>query len=151
MRQEEALDRAVENNNVYMLIGFERRDDLVQLRNSVRTKDIQRRVIKRHAPIGWSSPCETNLPAICHVAHVCLRGRTKTCHLRMIRWTVCYPATSNMTSNSTGVPNGRLATPYTSRQGLLSFPKTSLSSPKLRQRLSADRGHLWKWPPIHRA
>src|SRR5882757_7727061 len=39
-----------------------------------------------------------------------------------------YVATSKMTSNSTGVPRGRLATPYTRRQGLLSFPKTSLSN-----------------------
>src|SRR6476660_9045328 len=39
-----------------------------------------------------------------------------------------YVATSKMTSNSTGVPRGRLATPYTRRQGLLSFPKTSLNN-----------------------
>ncbi|HEV2732060.1 MAG TPA: hypothetical protein VGV15_18660, partial [Terriglobales bacterium] len=31
-----------------------------------------------------------------------------------------YPATSKMTSSSTGAPSGRLATPYTRRQGLLS-------------------------------
>src|ERR1700730_15717255 len=39
-----------------------------------------------------------------------------------------YVDTSKMTSISTGVPRGRLATPYTRRQGLLSFPKTSLSN-----------------------
>src|ERR1700730_8691293 len=39
-----------------------------------------------------------------------------------------YPATSKMTARSTGVPSGRLATPYTRRQGLLSFPKTSSSN-----------------------
>jgi hypothetical protein len=33
-----------------------------------------------------------------------------------------------MSSSSTGVPRGRLATPYTSRDGFLSFPKTSCSS-----------------------
>ncbi len=36
--------------------------------------------------------------------------------------------TSKMISNSTGVPSGRLATPYTRRQGLLSFPKTACSN-----------------------
>ena len=39
-----------------------------------------------------------------------------------------YTPTSKMTSSSTGVPSGRLATPYTRRQGFLSFPKTSCSS-----------------------
>jgi len=33
-----------------------------------------------------------------------------------------------MTSSSTGVPSGRLATPYTRRLGFLSCPKTSCSS-----------------------
>src|SRR6202043_470293 len=36
--------------------------------------------------------------------------------------------TSRITSSSTGTPSGRLATPYTRRQGLLSFPKTSCSN-----------------------
>src|SRR5216684_7914029 len=39
-----------------------------------------------------------------------------------------YPSTSKMTSNSTAVPSGRLATPYTRRQGFLSFPKTSCNN-----------------------
>jgi len=33
-----------------------------------------------------------------------------------------------MTSSSTGAPSGRLATPYTKRQGLLALPTTSCSS-----------------------
>src|ERR1700680_4762047 len=33
-----------------------------------------------------------------------------------------------MTSSSTGAPSGRLATPYTKRQGLLAWPTTSCSS-----------------------
>ena len=39
-----------------------------------------------------------------------------------------HPATSKITSSSTGAPSGRLATPYTKRQGFLSFPKTSCSN-----------------------
>src|ERR1700747_1086364 len=58
------------------------------------------------------------------------------------------PATSKMISSSTGVPSGRLAAPYTKRQGLLSFPTRLAATPKRRQRLSADRGHLPKWPSI---
>src|SRR6266481_638333 len=41
---------------------------------------------------------------------------------------LCYPATSKMISSSTGVPSGRLATPYTKRQGFFSLPKTSCSN-----------------------
>src|SRR5260370_26793028 len=36
--------------------------------------------------------------------------------------------TSKINSSSTGTPSGRLATPYTSRLGFLSFPKTSCSN-----------------------
>src|SRR5262245_61792275 len=36
--------------------------------------------------------------------------------------------TSKISSSATGVPKGRLATPYTRRQGFLSFPKTSCSN-----------------------
>ena len=48
-----------------------------------------------------------------------------------LRWvpasrSLSYPATSKMISSSTGVPSGRLATPYTKRQGLLSFPTQAL-------------------------
>src|SRR2546421_963672 len=52
------------------------------------------------------------------------------CHWRGHRTLLdrLYPVTSKMTSNSTGVPSGRLATPYTKRQGFLSFPKTSCSN-----------------------
>ena len=40
MRQKEALNGAVENNNLYLLVSFERRDNLIQLRNGLRPKDI---------------------------------------------------------------------------------------------------------------
>src|SRR4029077_13531908 len=39
-----------------------------------------------------------------------------------------YADTSKINSSSTGTPSGRLATPYTSRLGFLSFPKTSCSN-----------------------
>ena len=73
MRQEEALDGAVEDDDLYLLVGFERGDDLIQLRNVFRTKDIQRRMIKCHAPVRWRPSLETNLS--CHIAHVCLQNQ----------------------------------------------------------------------------
>ena len=42
-------------------------------RNRFRAKDIQGRVVKCDAPIGWSPSCETDLPRICQVAHDCLQ------------------------------------------------------------------------------
>ena len=36
-----------------------------------------------------------------------------------------YSATSKITSSSTGIPSGRLATPMTSRTGIFSMPKMS--------------------------
>ena len=41
--------------------SFERRDDLVQLRNCIGTKNIKRRKIKGHPPIGWQAPFESDL------------------------------------------------------------------------------------------
>jgi hypothetical protein len=51
--QEETFDRAVENNNLYSMVGFEFRDDLTQLRDGLGAKDIQGRVVKRNSPVGW--------------------------------------------------------------------------------------------------
>jgi hypothetical protein len=52
VRQEETLDGAVEDNDLYIIVGFECRDDLVQLWNGLGAKDIQGRVVKRNAPVG---------------------------------------------------------------------------------------------------
>src|SRR4029077_17504757 len=45
-----------------------------------------------------------------------------------IRGSKHHVDTSKISSSSTGVPSGRLATPNTIRQGFLSFPKTSCSN-----------------------
>jgi hypothetical protein len=49
--QEEALNRAVENDNLHFFVGFERRDDLVELRDCFRPKNVERRVVERDAPV----------------------------------------------------------------------------------------------------
>ena len=65
MRQKETLDGAVKYNNLYLIIGFERRDNLIQLWNGFRTKDIQGRMVKCNPPVGWRASFETNLPDVC--------------------------------------------------------------------------------------
>jgi len=96
MRQEEAIDGAVEDHDFYVIVRFQCRDDLVQLRHGLWAKDIQRRVVKGDTPVGWRPSCETDLCCTCQFAHVCLQDQDA--------------ATSKMTSNSTGVPSERLAT-----------------------------------------
>jgi hypothetical protein len=71
VRQKEALDGTVENNNLYMLISFECGDNLIQLRNGLRSEDIQGRVIKRNSPVGWRTSFKTDLSGILDAAHVC--------------------------------------------------------------------------------
>ena len=72
MRHKEALDGAVEYDNLYVLISFECRDDLVQLRNGLGPKDIQGRMVKRHSPVEWRTSFEADLSGIFAVTHVCL-------------------------------------------------------------------------------
>ena len=61
MRYKEALDRTIENHSLYLLIRFECRDDVIQLWNGLRAKDIQRRVVECNSPVEWRAPFETDL------------------------------------------------------------------------------------------
>jgi hypothetical protein len=65
-----AIDGAVENDNLYIVVGFQRRDDLVQLRDGLGPKDIQGRMVERHSPIKPRPPFETDLFVIFHAIHV---------------------------------------------------------------------------------
>ena len=49
--EEEARHRAVEYDHLDRLVALDRRDDRVELRNGLRTEDVERRVIERDAPI----------------------------------------------------------------------------------------------------
>jgi hypothetical protein len=51
VRQKEALDGAVEHDDLDLLVGLQRGDDLIKLRNRLRAEDIDRRDIKCDAPI----------------------------------------------------------------------------------------------------
>jgi hypothetical protein len=64
VRQEKPLDCAVEHHDLHFIIGFERRDDLVQLRYRLRTKDVERRMIEGDAPIGRQALFEPDLTNI---------------------------------------------------------------------------------------
>jgi len=51
VRKKEAFDGAVKDDHFDILVGFERCDDLIQLRNGLWAKDIERRMIDRYSPI----------------------------------------------------------------------------------------------------
>jgi hypothetical protein len=68
VRQEKSVNGTVEHNNLDLLVSFQRFDDLVELRNSFRAKDVERRVIKRDAPI----PGDRRVRRICLVIVVSL-------------------------------------------------------------------------------
>src|SRR5262249_883466 len=59
--QKVSLHRAVEDHDLDVLVRFERRNDFVQLRNGVRTEDVEGRMIERDSPIVWRAPCQMYL------------------------------------------------------------------------------------------
>src|SRR5258705_4041087 len=56
MSQKEAFDGAVKDNYLEVLVRFDRRDDLIELRNCVRTENIERRMVNGYAPIVGRAP-----------------------------------------------------------------------------------------------
>ena len=66
MGQKEPFYCAVEDDHFDLLVTFQRGDDFVELRNCVRAKDVEGRVISRDAPIRWRSSRQKNL----FVAHI---------------------------------------------------------------------------------
>ena len=45
MSKKESFDRAIKDDYFDVLVSFERCDDFVELRNSFRTKDVERRLL----------------------------------------------------------------------------------------------------------
>src|ERR1700704_2918525 len=60
VREEKPFHGAVKNDNFDLFVGFKRCNDLVQLRNGVRTKNVQWRMIQGDAPIVWRRPRKKN-------------------------------------------------------------------------------------------
>ena len=61
MSEKEAFDRAVKDDHFDLLVSFDRGDGLVELRNRVRAKDVERRMINRYAPVLGRPPREMYL------------------------------------------------------------------------------------------
>ena len=70
MSQEKPLDRAIKDDDFDVLVSFQRCDDFVELGNCVRAKDVERRMIDRHAPISWRPLHQKKLFSYCCVAHL---------------------------------------------------------------------------------
>jgi len=69
MREEEAMDGAVEDDNLHAFVGFERRNDLIQLRDALRPEYVERRMVERDLPIGWQAPFEADLSLFGRFSH----------------------------------------------------------------------------------
>src|SRR5262245_13759653 len=69
MREKEAIDGTIEHNDLHMLIRLDRGDDLVELRDRLRSEDVQRRNIERHAPVRRQAPLKSDL-----LRHECSLG-----------------------------------------------------------------------------
>src|SRR6266852_4728709 len=61
VHEEETFDGAIKDNDLHMLIGFERHDDLVELRDRFGSENIKRWMIERNPPIRWQAPLKPDL------------------------------------------------------------------------------------------
>src|SRR2546425_2825072 len=120
MSQKESFDGAVKDNYFDGLVRFDRRDDLIELRNGVRSENIERRMVNGYSPIVGRAPRKMHLlPHLRFGSHILspmnfyrlLKALTATGKASGHSSPHVYLATSKMISNSTGAPSGRLATP----------------------------------------
>jgi hypothetical protein len=51
MSKEESFDGTVEDDDFDFLVGFERGDNLIQLRNALGTENVERWMVQRHSPV----------------------------------------------------------------------------------------------------
>src|SRR5438105_8709031 len=65
MGQKESFDGAVKDNYFDGLVRFDRRDDLIELRNGVRTENIERRMVNGYSPIVGRAPRKMYLLCAC--------------------------------------------------------------------------------------
>src|SRR5258707_3542893 len=75
MNQKEAFDSTIKDHHLNLLVSFDRRDDLVHLREHLRTEDVERRMVKRDSPILGRAPDQTYPSSFCRciilIFHVC--------------------------------------------------------------------------------
>src|SRR5258708_14067834 len=65
MNQKETFNRTVKNHHLDLLVGFECRDDLVDLRKHLRAEDVERRAVKRDSPILGRALGQMDLSILC--------------------------------------------------------------------------------------
>src|ERR1035438_1287620 len=65
MNEKETFNGTIKNHHLNLLVSFECRDDLVHLREHLRTKDVERRVVKRDSPILGRALGHTYLSILC--------------------------------------------------------------------------------------
>jgi len=61
VREEKPFHSAIDNHNLDLFVGFKRGNDVIELWNGVRTKNVQWRMINGDAPIVWRRPRKKNL------------------------------------------------------------------------------------------
>src|SRR5262249_54056029 len=69
VRDEEALDRAVEHHDLDLIVGFDLRDNLIQWRNAFRAEDVEGRVVEDNSPIGRRASFETDAFRVIWAVH----------------------------------------------------------------------------------
>ena len=74
MRDEEALDGAVEYDDLDPIIGLERGDDLIQLRNALRAEDVEGWVVESNTPIERLASLKTDALRLFWTVHCYLPG-----------------------------------------------------------------------------
>jgi hypothetical protein len=72
VRDEEALDGTIEYDDIDPIVGLDRRDDLIQLWDALRAKDVERRVVEGDAPVTLRALFETDAFLVFSAAHCCL-------------------------------------------------------------------------------
>src|SRR5258705_1433145 len=75
VREEKPFHGAVKNDNFDLLVGFKRLNDLVQLWNGVRAKNVQWRMMKGDAPIVRRRPRKKDLLSAVYCSIEFLRHR----------------------------------------------------------------------------
>src|SRR6185295_4286380 len=94
MSEKESFNGAIKDNYFEVFVGFDRRDDLSELRNGVRTENIERRMVNGYSPIGGRAPRKMYLPS--HLSfglHI----------LSSMKFSVVYSKALNAIGKSSGI------------------------------------------------
>src|ERR1700693_1416439 len=65
MNQKETFNGTIKDHHLDLLVSFECRDDLIHVRQHLRTEDVERRVVKRDSPILGRALGHMDLSILC--------------------------------------------------------------------------------------